>query len=144
MVPAWRRSSRRKIWSLSESMLTLTCWSIAAAALDEFEFVEAALGVGWGEGGDFFDLLGVIDFAGFTEGARSAEPSATTTCLRVSRIAPIAKRAASPPKRYHLKSSSRLGAAVTSGPVREFPSWALSWPPPVGCGVPTPERLTES
>src|SRR5215469_17240067 len=116
-------------------MLTLTCWSIIAAALDEFEFAVAAVGAGWaacvGAGCAFFDLAGGVGFAALGRAgpsSSSTEPSARTTCLRVSRIAPIAKRAARPPKRYHLKSSRRLGAAVTSGPVREFPSWPLSWP----------------
>src|SRR5271169_1082883 len=98
-------------------MLTSTCCSTSRDTSAEGDGVLALDGAELGAA--FLGLAAVpalADFAG--TGATSSSPPAVTatTCLRESRIAPMANRAASPAKRYHLKSSRRLGAAMTSGP----------------------------
>src|SRR5208282_92309 len=121
-------------------MLLATCWSMADETL-----ADATLGAGAADGA----FSGFPDFAGFAGGGAAASSSMprTTTCLRLTRRAPMAKRAARPAKMYHLKSSRRLGAAMTSGPcgTREFPSWDAPWPWPesAGGGEGIQERLTE-
>src|ERR1700675_1611349 len=107
MVPAWRRSSRRKRLSFSSSRLPRTSRTTSAIAVED-------------DGGADDGGTGETDSATLAarracKGASiiAAPAPATTTCgRRQTKANPRAKRTAKPATRYHFKPSRRAGNAV--------------------------------